>query len=44
MAVYMIGYELHEGEDYEGGLIKAILRDWRGFWLFGTCIRLSTPH
>jgi hypothetical protein len=24
MAVYMIAYELHEGEDYEGDLIKAI--------------------
>ena len=24
MALYMIAYELHEGEDYEGDLIKAI--------------------
>ena len=33
MAVYMIAYELHEGEDYEGDLIKAIrlsLREDRG--------------
>ena len=38
MAVYMIAYELHEGEDYEGDLIKAIKAlpsggSWHKSWI-----------